>query len=282
MHDETFSRDERHCPATLLHGWPADPDRNRLGTTRRPHNTVTDTRKSKHHSRGVTRPGTDALPQDEAVFDEFAGVDPATYMFKDERAARVAWRAQQEYLNALEAAVDDFDDDQAQEICQRAGGVSQTLPGFPGRGLRVMRPLVNRDALSRWLSEIGAMNAVPDTQVTVLNTRADVLLPLDQPVVVVPPADFTGIVRLGPVGAASLCFSSPVFAARHREAMAAGASDDGSDMGSHLTLGQVATTADGTAFDWSTVRLPSFPLVFGPETAEPVQSDRDSSPCARR
>lgn len=149
------------------------------------------------------------------------------------------------------------------------------MASFPGGGLYVGRPLVNVSALQSWAQEYG-IQLVSDPHVTVVYSRADVVLPLDRPSVVVPAADLQRIGPLGPSGAIVLFLDAPALSERWREARDLGASwDYPTGYRAHMTLtftsdSQKWDVVPGTQVDWAKVKLPPFPLVFGPEAAGPI------------
>ena len=70
---------------------------------------------------------------------------------------------------------------------------------------------------------------------------------------------------LGDKGAVVLHFDSPEMQARHKEAMAAGASHDWPTFQTHVTL-----SYDAGGKDLSSIEPPTFPLVFGCEVHKPI------------
>lgn len=132
--------------------------------------------------------------------------------------------------------------------------------------LYVHRPLKNAAQLHAWATAAGIPNLVPpeEMHVTQVYSRTPVdLAPRTDTVIAK-----RRIAPLGDKGAVVLHFDSPELQARHREAMAAGASHDFPSYQTHVTL---SYDAGGT--DLSAIAPPTFPLVFGPEVHAPLNEN---------
>jgi hypothetical protein len=132
--------------------------------------------------------------------------------------------------------------------------------------LYVHRPLANAERLHAWASRAGIPNLVPphEMHVTQVYSRKPVALePNDDTVSAV--GGRRGIMGLGDKGAVVLHFHSDDLQARHKEAMAAGASHDWPQYLTHVTL-----SYDSGGKDLTGTTPPAFPLVFGPEVHAPI------------
>lgn len=135
----------------------------------------------------------------------------------------------------------------------------------PG-SLYVHRPLLNAAQLHAWAAEAGIKNLVPpeEMHVTQVYSRTPVALAPRRDTVIAK----RDLRRLGDKGAVVLHFDSPELAARHKEAMAAGASHDWPSYVAHVTLSYDAGDADLSKID-----PPAFPLEFGPEVHSEINDN---------
>jgi hypothetical protein len=136
--------------------------------------------------------------------------------------------------------------------------------------LYVHRPLTNAADLHLWAKGAGIPNLVPpeEMHVTQVYSRQPVsgLNVMGNSVTV--DGGARSLAPLGDKGAVVLHFASDELAARHQEAMAAGASHDWPKYLTHVTL-----SYDAGGIDLGAIAPPSFPLVFGPEIHAPINED---------
>lgn len=135
-----------------------------------------------------------------------------------------------------------------------------------GDNLYVHRPLANAQQLWDWANAAGIPNLVPPHEMHATQVYSRVPVDLE-------PQENTIIAKrhiapLGDKGAVVLHFDSPEMQARHREAMAAGASHDWPTFQTHVTL-----SYDAAGQDLTGIEPPTFPLEFGPEIHAPLNEN---------
>lgn len=139
----------------------------------------------------------------------------------------------------------------------------------PVQGLYIGRQLTNDDVWREWAASVGLPPLDENLHVTVLYSSVATELPLAVAKVEISPDAITHIDHLGKDNALVVHFEAPELQARWQEAMDAGAVTSYDSFKPHMTL----FYDENKAWDGSTIPLPGFPLIFGPESAGPVKSD---------
>lgn len=134
--------------------------------------------------------------------------------------------------------------------------------------LYVSRPLTpgSADRLHDWAVAQGIPNVVPAALLHASQVYSSTDAPTLQPLVTLldVPQNPRYLEPLGDKGALVMMFRSPEMQARHKEALAAGATHDFPSFKTHVTLSYDA----GGGQDWMMLDAPDFPLQLGPEKFE--------------
>lgn len=143
-------------------------------------------------------------------------------------------------------------------------------------GQYVGRLLVNADLLAVWWagvrhwSEPEAID--PNPHLTVAYSSADFPWMIDRSWIFIPPEQIKGVGLLGPKNALVLFLDSPILESRWAATVEAGASWDYDGYKPHITVCYLGAGYDSTTWrdtNGAKVKLPDFPLVFGPELSSP-------------